>query len=111
MKTDDLTTEEAITTFSITEKYIKTLKWTIGTDDYTKTLVIGNIRGFFMWLYNNDFIVHEMKKILAITDVNLSPEYSESLEYLKGCYPEPSQSDVSVTQDVLMDIKKAENNE
>jgi hypothetical protein len=56
MKPDDLTTEEAIAVFSLTEKYIKTLKWSKDSDDYIKTVVIGNVRGFFMWLYKNDFI-------------------------------------------------------
>ena len=56
MNPDNLSTEDAIATFALTEKYIKTLKWSKGTDDYIKTLVIGNIRGFFMWLFKNDFI-------------------------------------------------------
>ena len=37
-------------------KYIKTLKWSKDSDDYIKTLVIGNIRGFFQWLYRNGCI-------------------------------------------------------
>lgn len=52
----DLETEKEIAIFSLTEKYIKTLKWSKDSDDYIKTLVIGNIRGFFQWLYRNGYI-------------------------------------------------------
>ena len=51
MTTFDEQTEKEIAIFSLTEKYIKTLKWSKDSDDYIKTLVIGNIRGFFQWLY------------------------------------------------------------
>jgi len=57
MKPENIATEDAIATFALTEKYIKTLKWSKDSDDYIKTLVIGNIRGFFMWLFENDYIV------------------------------------------------------
>ena len=56
MTTFDEQTEKEIAIFSLTEKYIKTLKWSKDTDDYIKTLVIGNIRGFFQWLYRNGYI-------------------------------------------------------
>jgi site-specific recombinase XerD len=56
MTTFDKQTEKEIAIFSLTEKYIKTLKWSKDSDDYIKTLVIGNIRGFFQWLYRNGFI-------------------------------------------------------
>jgi hypothetical protein len=54
--TFDEQTKKEIAIFSLTEKYIKTLKWSKDSDDYIKTLVIGNIRGFFYWLYANDYI-------------------------------------------------------
>jgi hypothetical protein len=54
--TFDEETEKQIAIFALTEKYIKTLKWSKDSDDYIKTLVIGNIRGFFYWLYANDYI-------------------------------------------------------
>ena len=56
MNPDNLSTEDAIKVFALTEKYINTLKWSKETDDYIKTLVIGNIRGFFMWLFKNGFV-------------------------------------------------------
>jgi len=56
MTTFDEQTEKEIAIFSLTEKYIKTLKWSKDSDDYIKTLVIGNIRGFFQWLYRNGYI-------------------------------------------------------
>lgn len=56
MPTFDEQTEKEIAIFSLTEKYIKTLKWSKDSDDYIKTLVIGNIRGFFQWLYVNGYI-------------------------------------------------------
>ena len=56
MTTFDEQTEKEIAIFSLTEKYIKTLKWSKDSDDYIKTLVIGNIRGFFYWLYANGYI-------------------------------------------------------
>jgi hypothetical protein len=52
----DEETEKQIAIFSLTEKYIKTLQWSKDSDDYIKTLVIGNIRGFFQWLYANGYI-------------------------------------------------------
>jgi len=55
--TFDEATEKEIAIFALTEKYIKTLTWSKeDTDDYIKTLVIGNIRGFFQWLYRNGYI-------------------------------------------------------
>jgi len=56
MTTFDEETEKEIAIFALTEKYIKTLKWSKDSDDYIKTLVIGNIRGFFQWLYANGYI-------------------------------------------------------
>lgn len=56
MTTFDEQTEKEIAIFSLTEKYIKTLKWSKDSDDYIKTLVIGNIRGFFQWLYRNGYL-------------------------------------------------------
>jgi len=56
MSTFDEQTEKEIAIFSLTEKYIKTLQWSKDSDDYIKTLVIGNIRGFFQWLYRNGYI-------------------------------------------------------
>lgn len=61
MTTFDEQTEKEIAIFSLTEKYIKTLKWSKDSDDYIQTLVIGNIRGFFQWLYREGFI--DMDKI------------------------------------------------
>jgi len=63
MSTFDEETEKQIAIFSLTEKYIKTLKWSKDSDDYIKTLVIGNIRGFFQWLYVNGYI--DDKKIVV----------------------------------------------
>ena len=63
MTTFDEQTEKEIAIFSLTEKYIKTLKWSKDSDDYIKTLVIGNIRGFFQWLYVNGYI--DDKKIVV----------------------------------------------
>jgi hypothetical protein len=63
MSTFDEQTEKEISIFSLTEKYIKTLKWSKDSDDYIKTLVIGNIRGFFQWLYVNGYI--DDKNIVA----------------------------------------------
>ena len=63
MTTFDEETEKQIAIFSLTEKYIKTLKWSKDSDDYIKTLVIGNIRGFFQWLYVNGYI--DDKKIVV----------------------------------------------
>jgi len=48
MTTFDEQTEKEIAIFSLTEKYIKTLKWSKDSDDYIKTLVIGNIRDILM---------------------------------------------------------------
>jgi len=56
MTTFDEQTEKEIAIFSLTEKYIKTLKWSKDSDDYIKSLVIGNIRGFFQWLYRNGYV-------------------------------------------------------
>ena len=56
MITFDEQTEKEIAIFSLTEKYIKTLQWSKDSDDYIKTLVVGNIRGFFQWLYRNGYI-------------------------------------------------------
>ena len=49
-------TEKEIAIFSLAEKYIKTLKWSKDSDDDIKSVVIGNIRGFFQWLYRNGYI-------------------------------------------------------
>jgi len=54
--TFDYETEKEIAIFSLTEKYIKTLEWTKDSGDYIKGTVIGNIRGFFYWLYRNGYI-------------------------------------------------------
>lgn len=54
--TFDEQTEKEIAIFALTEKYIKTLEWAKDSDAYIKTLVIGNIRGFFQWLYRNGYI-------------------------------------------------------
>jgi hypothetical protein len=59
MTTFDEQTEKEIAIFTLTEKYIKTLKWSKNSDDYIKTVVIGNIRGFFYWLYENKYINDE----------------------------------------------------
>lgn len=45
-----------IAIFSLTEKYIKTLKWLKDSDDYIKSVVIENIMGFLQWLYRNGYI-------------------------------------------------------
>ena len=56
MRPDDLPTEEIIKVFIIPEKYLKTLKWSKDSEDYIKDLVAGNIRAFFVWLFEHDFI-------------------------------------------------------
>ena len=62
------------------------------------------IRCYRFFGFTDKEIINEMKKIIALRKDNLKigSEYDQTLEAL-----EPSPSDVSVTQDVLMDIKKA----
>jgi len=53
----DVETEREINVFRIVERYINTqLKWSKGTDDYLKTIVIGNIRALYSHLYREGFI-------------------------------------------------------
>ena len=61
------------------------------------------IRCYRFFGFTDKEIINEMKKIIALRKDNLKvgSEYDQTLELL-----EPSPSDVSVTQDVLMDIKK-----
>ena len=57
----DVETEREINAFRIQERYISTMKWSKDSDEYLKTIVIGNIRGFYQWLYREGFI--DMDKI------------------------------------------------
>jgi len=52
----DVETEKEINNFRLCERYINALKWSKNTDDYIKTVVIGNIRNVYSWLYTNGFI-------------------------------------------------------
>jgi hypothetical protein len=42
----ELDTEVEVAKSAEVDEYVKTIKWSNDTDDYTKTLIIGNIRGF-----------------------------------------------------------------
>jgi hypothetical protein len=57
----DVETEREINAFRIQERYISTMKWSRDSDEYLKTIVIGNIRGFYQWLYKEGFI--DMDKV------------------------------------------------
>jgi hypothetical protein len=60
------------------------------------------IRCYRFFGFTDKEIINEMKKIIALRKDNLKvgSEYDQTLELL-----EPSPFDVSVTQDVLMDIE------
>ena len=65
------------------------------------------IRCYRFFGFTDKEIINEMKKIIALRKDNLKvgSEYDQTLELL-----EPSPSDVSMTQDVLMTIKTSPDN-
>ena len=52
----DEDTEREINAFKIQEEYISTMQWTEDASNYLKTIVIGNVRAFYQFLYSKGFI-------------------------------------------------------
>lgn len=59
--------------FDVVDEFLQTLKWSEDTPDEVRTLVVGNIRGFWAWLHSQD-----MEGCQASVDQALAARFHEA---------------------------------
>lgn len=69
-KTPEQQTAEEVAMWTPVEAYVAGLKWSADTPDEQRTLVIGNIRGFYGWLLQRRLIDDKAMLLFAVRELH-----------------------------------------